>query len=80
MTDASGVSIFDLSKLDLSGDTTKRKSVTSKSVSANFQEKRRKEALLKQQQARSDRTQQARQLALQKSDEQVLGSSVGVLC
>ena len=72
MSDDLGCPAFDLSKLDLSESTSRRKSVTAKSVSTNFQGRRRKEALLKQQQARDDRTQQARRLALQKNDSQVL--------
>ena len=71
MSKADGGPVFDFSKLNIGEDSSKRKNVTEKSLSTNFQEKRRKEALLKQQQARADRTQQARLLALQKLDRQV---------
>ena len=71
MTQLDGGFTFDLSKLELSDGNTKRSSVTAKATSSKYQEKRRNEALLNQQQARADRTHQARQLALQRIDSRV---------
>ena len=74
MTQADSGFPFDLSKLDLGDSNARRRSVTAKATASKYQEKRRKEALFKQQQARADRTHEARQLALQRVQHQVKGT------
>ena len=68
---ANSQAIFDLTKLDLNDGPNKRKTVTAKATASKYQERRRKEALLKQQQARDDNIHRARALALQTANEQV---------
>lgn len=57
---------LDLDKLSLK--SSKRASVVSRTAVSTFQEKRRKDALSRQEQARQERTQRARELALQTSE------------
>ena len=71
MTQNGGSIAQDFLNLDLSEGVARRRSVTTKATASKYQEKRRQEALLKQQQARADRTHQARQLALQRADKEV---------
>ena len=55
---------LDLDTLSIGENKRSRVGPVARKSSTNFQEKRRKEALLRQQQARQDRADQARQIAL----------------
>lgn len=71
MTQAESDVSLNLSSLRLEEGRSKRKSITKRADVSKYQERRRKEALSKQQQARADRTDKARQLAFHIYDKQV---------